>query len=467
MQHLDDGQLQEWVDRSRSGLMPDERDRIERHLAECEVCTDRLADLTEVGNQAASLLAVGSPFGDVPDFAHVSGRAATLASGVRRRRLMQGGAWAASVAIALGIGWGANDLMRQGPDATAGAPTASADPTSAAETTSSAEGIVSAERMASAEPAAGAEPAASAGPAAPLERTASAAPVPTDAATNPSEAEVVASEAPSPTTVSGAGLLPPTPVVVAEASPSSRDARPADDLPEARAIREPHVVRGRVTDEVGSPLADVQVFIGGTDVGVLTNAQGAFRLQLGESTAIADRTLTLTAQRIGYGSVTRDVTGGPGDTATFDLRMSAQSLSLDEIVVTGSAPPAARREERSVSESAFDNMDPVIVGAAEWSPRSRAVAEGLAGFAIMAVADRAVRKYSVEPFGGVWVSRVEQTLEDGTTVALLQSRRPIAVGQGVLEEGQAMASTTRGGMSLVIVGALRGQALEAVLDRVR
>ena len=100
-------------------------------------------------------------------------------------------------------------------------------------------------------------------------------------------------------------------------------------------------------------------------------------------------------------------------------------------------------------------------------PRERAAAESLAGFAIMSVRDLAVEMYSVEPFSGVWVSLVEQELDDGSTVRLLQSPRPIRISGGMREDGESMASTTRSGMSLVMLSAVPEEALTALLDRVR
>jgi len=460
MQHLDDGQLQEWVDRARSGLTPDEQGRIERHLAECEVCTVRLVDLTEVGDQAASLLATRTPFGDVPDFAHVSGRAASRASGIRRRRLMQGGAWAASIAIALGVGWGANEAARRGEVGLEPVPTASAEST-AADAVSGGVAAAAPEGMESrttGAPQVSPSTVARRAETAPGDGAGLGAGASSGISVGEVEAEVRAS--------ANADVVPPPRVAATEAADAPQELLPLRDVPPTPAPSATRVVLGRVTDDGGSPLSAVQVFIEGTEIGVLTDARGVFSLQLGDVSPFGVQPLTLTAQRIGYGSVSREVASGSGDTVSFDVLMTEQSLSLDEIVVTGSAGDAPGPEGRR-SAGAGLGAGEVVVGSSNWVPRERAAAESVAGFVIMSVRDVAVEVYSVEPFSGVWVSLVEQKLEDGTTVRLFQSSRPIRISEGMLEEGQAMVSTTRGGMSLVILGGLSEGALEAVLDRVR
>lgn len=59
------------------------------------------------------------------------------------------------------------------------------------------------------------------------------------------------------------------------------------------------VVSGRVTAEGGSPLRGVTVFVQGTSVGGLTDDAGQFRFTV-PGPALAGRTVTLTARRIGY-----------------------------------------------------------------------------------------------------------------------------------------------------------------------
>lgn len=130
MPHLDEGVLQAWLDRPRSGMEASEAESVERHLAECETCVARLAELEGLTERTRSLLAsVGPTDTTVPAFETVVGggrRGGTGAGGTSpgaRRRLdrLTSLAWAASVVLALGIGWATNDLIR-GPGSRSGEP---------------------------------------------------------------------------------------------------------------------------------------------------------------------------------------------------------------------------------------------------------------------------------------------------------------------------------------------------------
>ncbi len=97
---------------------------------------------------------------------------------------------------------------------------------------------------------------------------------------------------------------------------------------------------GRVTDAAsGAPQSDVQVFLPGTGLGSLTRANGAFVIL-----NVPPGQYELHAERIGLEPVTRQVTVAAGQAAEVDFQMSTQALGLDEIVVTGTAGAARRRE---------------------------------------------------------------------------------------------------------------------------
>ena len=96
---------------------------------------------------------------------------------------------------------------------------------------------------------------------------------------------------------------------------------------------------GRVTDQqTGSPLAAVQVFIAGSGLGALTQQNGRYLLL-----NVPAGTHTLTAERIGYRSVTQQVTVGAGETVVQDFALSEEALGLDEIIVTGTPGGTQRR----------------------------------------------------------------------------------------------------------------------------
>src|SRR5688500_8763986 len=99
-------------------------------------------------------------------------------------------------------------------------------------------------------------------------------------------------------------------------------------------------ITGRITDgQTGQPVAAVQVFIAGSGIGALSQANGRYLLL-----NIPTGTHTVTAERIGYGPVSRQVTVTAGATAVQDFTMSEAALNLDEIVVTGTAGGGRQRE---------------------------------------------------------------------------------------------------------------------------
>ena len=115
-------------------------------------------------------------------------------------------------------------------------------------------------------------------------------------------------------------------------------------------------VEGRVTTaSTGDPVEGAQVSIVGTNVGTRTDADGRFVLLNVPAGNQQIRVLL-----IGYamGSVTFTVR--PGQTNTANIQMQASVLRLDEIVVTGTAGQARKREiGNSLAQiSAADIVDP-------------------------------------------------------------------------------------------------------------
>ena len=99
-------------------------------------------------------------------------------------------------------------------------------------------------------------------------------------------------------------------------------------------------ITGRVLNsQTGAPLAAVQVFIQGSGLGALSQQNGRYLLL-----NVPVGTHTLTAQRIGYGLQTAEVTVAAGETVVRDFALSEQALGLDEIIVTGTAGGARNRE---------------------------------------------------------------------------------------------------------------------------
>ncbi len=98
-------------------------------------------------------------------------------------------------------------------------------------------------------------------------------------------------------------------------------------------------VTGRVTNQAtGEPLAAVQVFIAGSGIGALSQQNGRYLLL-----NVPAGTHTLTAERIGYRSVSQQVAVAAAATVVQDFALSEEALGLDEIVVTGTPGGTQRR----------------------------------------------------------------------------------------------------------------------------
>ncbi len=101
---------------------------------------------------------------------------------------------------------------------------------------------------------------------------------------------------------------------------------------------------GRVTGQVvdgtsGAPLAQVQVYLDGTGLGTLSRQDGRFLIL-----NVPAGSYTLKAERVGQKTVTQQIDVAADQTVEVNLSMETQALGLDEIVVTGTAGAARRRE---------------------------------------------------------------------------------------------------------------------------
>jgi hypothetical protein len=129
MRHVDDGTIHAWLDEQITD--PAEAAWIEKHFSECATCHARLTAESATIDRAQALLAQAAPSGERPSFEALVARAghaiASEASDTpvvraRRERMFLQAAWAASLALAVGLGWAARDLT--GRDASDGFPAA-------------------------------------------------------------------------------------------------------------------------------------------------------------------------------------------------------------------------------------------------------------------------------------------------------------------------------------------------------
>ena len=456
MQHLDDGRLQAWLDRERSALTQAETQAAAEHLAACPGCAARLEELEGLTHRTTALLSRHVREEAVPAYHEVVGRARAL-GGAGRRRGWRISAWAASVAVALGAGWMGNELYR-GPASPVAPPT---EPGVRAPPAEAAAG-------------AGAGTAVADGPAAGVgagdAQAAGATPaVPTPPPPVPVESGVAASGSTSPSP------RPPSVVVDAPedvaAAPAPAES-PRTNAPAAPAEPRDPVVHGRVVDaETGQPVPAVQVYVADLDVGVLTLQDGSFRLPLFEEDVDAGA-LTLTVERIGYRSESRDFTAGPGDTVVLDFRITEEALMLDEVIVTGTPSGGQRRALGNAVTAAppsvrVSSLEPSLGAGGDWSPRSPAEAGAAVGFAMASVPGLPVISVDVGRLDGVDALRVRQSLGRGATLTLLEARAPIVLDASATPDGRALSAIRRSGVSIVGAAPVPLDSLNALLERVR
>ncbi|HEU5208626.1 MAG TPA: SusC/RagA family TonB-linked outer membrane protein [Longimicrobiales bacterium] len=96
------------------------------------------------------------------------------------------------------------------------------------------------------------------------------------------------------------------------------------------AVAQQGTITGTITDqESGQPLSSAQVVVVGTNIGTITNVEGAYTLR-----GVPAGTVSVRALSIGYSEQTRQVTVESGGIATADFALRATAISMDPMVVT-------------------------------------------------------------------------------------------------------------------------------------
>ncbi|MGN6390836.1 MAG: zf-HC2 domain-containing protein [Gemmatimonadales bacterium] len=117
MRHIPEDELHAYLDQALSRTQCVE---IESHLADCPSCRATRDGIAALRDRTTALLArLAPPTTSLPPFETLRGRAAEVQS--QRRRRLQAAAWAASLILALGLGWSASSLL-QSHDERAGTP---------------------------------------------------------------------------------------------------------------------------------------------------------------------------------------------------------------------------------------------------------------------------------------------------------------------------------------------------------
>jgi TonB-linked SusC/RagA family outer membrane protein len=152
-------------------------------------------------------------------------------------------------------------------------------------------------------------------------------------------------------------------VAVARAA-SWSGTRPAQDVLEevvapvtAAGSEAPGKIQGSVTDaSTGFPIPNAQIGIRSISMGALTNEQGEYSID-----GVPAGTYSIVARIIGYRELQKSVTVADDQTVTADFALEKSALKLDEVVVTGTAGGAKRREVGNAisSISTADVAEPV------------------------------------------------------------------------------------------------------------
>jgi len=167
-------------------------------------------------------------------------------------------------------------------------------------------------------------------------------------------------------------------------------------------------VRGHVRDQRGQPLSGAQVVVDGTQIGVLSGADGSYVLTVPRPGAET----TVQALYIGYRAQTRTVRQASG-VVTVDFALPIDVMRLDEVVVTGTSAATSRRQ--------LGNAISTVTASEIVAAGSPAVDRALAG----KVAGALVQQNSGNPAGGISV-RLRGT---GT---ILGSADPLYIVDGVV-----------------------------------
>lgn len=120
-------------------------------------------------------------------------------------------------------------------------------------------------------------------------------------------------------------------------------------------------IQGRVTDEFGQPLAGAQVFLEGTTLGDVAQANGEYEIK-----NVPPGPYKLIIKFIGYRTGSADISVGVDQTITQDFSLIVDVLSMEEVVTTGVA------NERSKIESSVAITTVSAKGISDYAPRGAA-----------------------------------------------------------------------------------------------
>lgn len=100
-------------------------------------------------------------------------------------------------------------------------------------------------------------------------------------------------------------------------------------------------VTGTITDaQTKLPIGDVRVSVVGSVLGITSDKNGVYRI-----TNVPPGSVQLQARRIGYKAMDKTVTVTAGQTVTVDFALTASVVTLDEVIVSGTAGDTKRKAQ--------------------------------------------------------------------------------------------------------------------------
>src|SRR5437870_4390466 len=107
----------------------------------------------------------------------------------------------------------------------------------------------------------------------------------------------------------------------------------------AAAAQTTGTIRGKVTDATtGRPVDGAQLYVAGTDLGTLSNADGQYQF------SVRAGTVELRSRRVGYATATQQVTITPGEVTEANFSLKQAAIGLDVVVVTGTGAETEKRK---------------------------------------------------------------------------------------------------------------------------
>lgn len=469
MRHVDEGRLHAWLDGELPEEGPDGARALEAHIESCAACRARAQEEERVRDAASAILGGADP-GEIATPRMIPRPVpAAPASGYHpgRARWWISIGWAASVLLAVGIGWMARpgspervaiDVPPPAPSRTQGLPVPvpgavqapAEEMPSPARTPDRTDAVAAADGVTR-------PPVLRERAAAPPRAEPAAPPAAADRSLPPPEPMPVPSLSPPPPPPPpgpqgyALGEQPAAPVVGAERAMETTAKRAAASRPDSTALARSVTVHGRVTDTDGRALANAVVTVPALALRAVTREDGTYALTIPAGRIEESDSLRMQASRLGMEGQIRSVLQGRAAGTTVDFALTESALALESLVVTGTSGSAGMARDA-------------------WREAGREEAQRLLGRRLVTVPDLPVTGIELKQVDGRVVVRVWQRLPDGGALSLEQQRasRAASRSRGPAEPGTvpggSRVTVRKGGVIVDASAPLPADSLRALLE---